>query len=55
MKEAWENPFANALLKIERANKHITDIQNRLRTSSNRYGASLHMNAKTGNSSLTTA
>jgi hypothetical protein len=48
MTEVWENPFASALLKIERAVKHIADIEQRLRTSSNRYGASLHMDAKTG-------
>jgi hypothetical protein len=32
--EGWADPFANALLKIERANKHISDIEKRLRISS---------------------
>jgi hypothetical protein len=48
MPEVWENPFANALLKIDRANKHISDIEQRLRTSANRYGPSLHIDGKTG-------
>ena len=36
------------MLKIERANKHIADFEQRLRTSSDRYGPSLHMDANTG-------
>ncbi|MGP8260667.1 MAG: hypothetical protein ACLQM6_12030 [Acidobacteriaceae bacterium] len=48
MPEIWENPFANAILKIERANKHVADIEQRLRMSSDRYGASLHIDSKTG-------
>jgi hypothetical protein len=48
MPEIWENPFANAILKIERANKHIADIDERLRISSDRYGPSLHIDMKTG-------
>jgi hypothetical protein len=48
MPEIWEHPFANALLKIKRANKHIADIEERLRTSSDRYGPSMHMDSKTG-------
>lgn len=48
MSEIWENPFANAYLKIERANKHIADIEQRLRTSSNANGPSLNIDAKTG-------
>jgi hypothetical protein len=50
--EIWENPFANAHLKVERANKHIDDIEKRLRTSSDSYGLGLHMNADTGEKSL---
>ena len=48
MPEIWENPFANAHLKIERADKHIADIEQRLRISSDRYGPSLHIDMKTG-------
>jgi hypothetical protein len=47
MPEIWENPFANAHLKIERANKHIADIEERLRTSSNTYGPNLHFDLET--------
>lgn len=52
MSEIWENPFANAILKVERANKHIADIEERLRTSSDRYGPNLHIKANTGKQSL---
>jgi hypothetical protein len=38
MPEIWENPFANAHLKVERANKHIAAIEERLRASSDNYG-----------------
>lgn len=48
MPEIWENPFANALLKIERANKHIADVEQRLHTSSNHHGATLHVDTGTG-------
>jgi hypothetical protein len=29
MREIWETPFGNAVLKIERAKKHISDIEQR--------------------------
>ena len=48
MPELWENPFANAHLKVDRANKHISDIEERLRTSSDRYGPTLYVDGKTG-------
>jgi hypothetical protein len=48
MPEIWENPFANAILKTERAKKHIADIDKRLRTSSDTYGPSLYMDGNTG-------
>lgn len=48
MPEIWENPFANAILKIERANKHIADIEQRLRTSSDTYGPMMHIDMQTG-------
>ena len=48
MPAIWENPFANAILKIERANKHIADIEQRLHASSDTYGPSLHINMNTG-------
>jgi len=51
-KELWENPFANAHLKVERANKHIADIEERLRTSSDNYGPSLHFNMTAGQQEL---
>jgi hypothetical protein len=46
--EIWENPFGNAHLKVERANKHIADIEERLRTSADAEGPSLHIDGKTG-------
>lgn len=52
MPEIWENSFANAILKIERANKHIADIEQRLLTSSDRYGPTMHINMNTGKQSL---
>jgi hypothetical protein len=52
MPELWENPFANAHLKVERANKHIADIEERLRTSSNRYGPGLHIDGQSGEQHL---
>jgi hypothetical protein len=48
MREIWETPFGNAHLKIDRANKHISEIEQRLLTSSDRYSPSLHITAKTG-------
>jgi len=48
MPEVWENPFANALLKIERANKHIAEIEERVRASADGYGPSFQMDSKTG-------
>jgi hypothetical protein len=47
-KEVWETPYGNAALKIERANKHIFDFQERLLASSDRYGPSLHLDGNTG-------
>src|SRR5258706_15448115 len=47
-KEIWETPFGNAHLKIERANKHIADIDKRLRASLDTHGPSLHLDGKTG-------
>ena len=44
----WDHPFGHALLKVERANKHITDINKRLSTSSDTNGPSMHVYAKTG-------
>jgi hypothetical protein len=48
MREVWETPYGNAMLKIERANKHIEDFGERLLASSDRYGPSLHMDGNTG-------
>ena len=48
MSEIWDNPFGHALLKIKRANQHIADFKQRLRTSSDRYGPSLKLDAETG-------
>jgi hypothetical protein len=48
MPAIWENPFANAHLKVERANKHIADIEQRLRASSDTYGPMMHIDMKTG-------
>jgi hypothetical protein len=48
MLEVWENPYANAILKIERADKHISEIEQRLSTSQDAYHLSLYFNASTG-------
>jgi len=48
MKESWDNPFGYAILKVERANKHISEFRQRLQTSSDRYGPRLHMDGQTG-------
>ena len=48
MPEIWETPFGNAFLKIERANKHITDFQERLDSSIDAYGPRLNMDGNTG-------
>jgi hypothetical protein len=48
MPDLWENPFGYALLKIERANKHISDIQERLSTSVDAYPPTLKIDSKTG-------
>jgi hypothetical protein len=50
--EHWDKPFANGHLKVDRAKKHIADIEERLRASSDRYGPSMHMNLSTGNQTL---
>ena len=47
-REIWDSPFGHAKLKIERANKHIADIDEGLRASSDRYSPSLKIDAKTG-------
>ena len=44
---AWDRPFGHALLKVERANKHIADIDKRLLTSSDTNGPAMHLDTKT--------
>ena len=48
MIEIWDHPFGHALLKVERANKHIADIDKRLLASSDANGPSMHFYGKTG-------
>jgi hypothetical protein len=48
MREIWDHPFGHALLKVDRAEKHIADIDKRLVASSDAYGTSLHCDIKTG-------
>jgi hypothetical protein len=48
MTEIWDSPFGHAMLKVERANKHISDFEQRLRTSSNRYGPRFYIDVDTG-------
>lgn len=52
MREIWETPHGNAVLKIQRADKHIADIEQRLLSSSDSYGPSLHVDIETGEQSL---
>ena len=44
----WDTPYGHAILKIERANKHIHEFGERIFASSDRYGPSLYMDIKTG-------
>lgn len=48
MREIWETPYGNAILKIKRANKHIADIEQRILTAGDTYHLTLHIDAKTG-------
>ena len=48
MREIWETPYGNAVLKIERADKHISDIEQRLLSSKDPYHLSLGIHADTG-------
>lgn len=48
MREVWETPYGNAVLKIERANKHISDIEKRLLAPEYAYHLSLGIHADTG-------
>lgn len=48
MPEIWEHPFGYASLKVERAKKHITEINERLDSSPDRYGPNLHIDRETG-------
>jgi hypothetical protein len=48
MPEIWEHPFSHAQLKVERAKKHITDLEERIRTSPDTYPPSLKIDGETG-------
>jgi hypothetical protein len=48
MPEIWEHPFAYAHLKIERANKHIMDFEERIGTSPDAYPTTVKIDTKTG-------
>ncbi len=48
MREIWETPYGNAVLKIKRADKHIADIERRLLAARDAYHLTLHVDAKTG-------
>jgi hypothetical protein len=44
----WDTPYGHAMLKLERAKHHIDELDERLFTSSDRYGPSLHMDRESG-------
>ena len=46
--QIWDNSFGHAKLKVERANKHIADIEERVRRSPDAYAPSLKIDLKTG-------
>ena len=48
MKAFWDTPYGHAMLKIERADKHIADFDERLLSSSDRHGPKLYIDTKTG-------
>jgi len=48
MREIWENPLGYAILKIERAKKHIADFEERIRTSPDAYPTTVKIDTKTG-------
>ena len=47
MREIRETPFGNAFLKIERAKKHISDVEQRLLAANDAYEFSMGMHAET--------
>jgi len=48
MREIWDHPFGYSLLKIERANQHIAEIEQRLRIAAHNHGPSVHLDSQTG-------
>jgi hypothetical protein len=53
MPAIWDNPFAYAHLKVDRADKHIADIQERLRTSPDSYPPAFIVMQRRGSNSST--
>lgn len=47
-KEEWETRFGYALLKIERAEKHVVDLEQRITQASNAYSATQTFDPKSG-------
>src|SRR6202034_4875931 len=39
----WDTPYGHAMLKLDRAKHHIDEFDDRLFTSSDRHGPSLHV------------
>jgi hypothetical protein len=48
MPEIWDHPFGHAQLKVERAKKHIADVQERINRSSDAYPPTRKVDGKTG-------
>jgi hypothetical protein len=48
MREIWDTRFGHAILKVERAKKHISDADQRIITAANAYHATTHFDLKTG-------
>lgn len=48
MREIWDHPLGYSMLKIERADKHIAEIEERIRAAAHGYGPSEHIDLQTG-------
>jgi hypothetical protein len=48
VKEIWDTRFGHAILKVERAKKHIADADQRIIAAANAYQASSHTDLETG-------
>lgn len=48
MREIWDHPFGYSSLKIERANQHIAEIEQRISIAAHNHGPTVHIDIQTG-------